>query len=229
MVKIVKRAAGLTALVAAVLLAGQGVSQAAPGVDAKPGNPAPGMRIVMQDGPGTVSVPANTGDTKEQWLAKYGTEDDVSTMAAGHLVSTAYASGPAGSQSFKANGYTDVSTGCGTWDCTATYRNNYAEISWLGSSPYNANTVNGSIKWWVGGVDVSPSLPSGVGFSKNGSAITWQPGAVNNTWRVTLNYSAGVEIDASYINTAYFTDQGDILLGSSWYHVQGNQASLSVW
>jgi hypothetical protein len=214
------RAATIAVVVTAVLFVEQGAALAGPGDHQAP----PGSTTVIRDGAGTVSVPLDKGYTKAQWIAKYGTAPDggMSTMAAGHKVSQGWASGPAGSQSFRAYGYTDWSAGCGFWTCTATFQNNYAEISWLGLNPYYANTINASMKWWVGGINVTPWLPPGAGFSTAGSSVTWQPGAINNTWQVTLNYPAGVRIDADVIYNTYFTDQGDILLGTTWYHVQGN-------
>jgi hypothetical protein len=187
----------------------------------------PGLEIVYQEGTGTVSVPLTTSDTKEQWLAKYGppkffgpsSTSDVS-RAAQILSGEGYASGPAGSQSFRAYGATFYSLSCG-WRCKATFSNNYADISWLGNYPsYNAQMIVGSMKWWLSGFNITVSVPPGVGFERVGSGVLWEPPGVNDTWREVLEYEAGVNITADYVNTAYFSAQGDILLGNQWYHVE---------
>ena len=86
---------------------------------------------------------------------------------------------------------------------------NSSYSDWLGSKPFNATTVDASMSWWVSGVNVSPSLPAGAGFSAAGSGITWNPSSVNNTYYEQLSYQAAVNINATHIFNEYFTDQAD--------------------
>ncbi len=206
--------------VGTILVSAIGVAAAVP-ANAAPGpTPNPGMRIVRTDGAGTVQVPASSKVSKTDWLATYG--NTVQPMSSGTLNSSGYAPGPAGSQSFHTYGSSHWSSGCGFWSCTTTFSSNSSTADWLGSSPYNAQSINASMKWWLSGIDISVSIPAGAGFTANGSALTWMPGAVNDTWIVSLNYSAGINLNAQYINSSHFTDQADIEVGNNWYHVQGN-------
>jgi hypothetical protein len=191
----------------------------------------PGMKIVAVDGAGTVAVPSNATRNmpKLQWLHKYGALKSPSMKspsfvrsAATTVTSSGWASGPAGPQSFLTSRKSNLSTSEGLITWTEHFATNSSYSDWLGSKPFNATTVDASMSWWVSGVNVSPSLPAGAGFSSAGSGITWNPNPVNNTYYENLNYQAAVNINATHIFTGYFTDQADFLLGNSWYHVQGN-------
>jgi len=179
----------------------------------------PGEQIVLVDGAGTVSVPIS-GLTKQEWLDKYGAST-VAPSSSGTLTSSGYASGPYGPQSFYTTGHTHWSYSC-TLGCSAAFSSSTSLSEWLGDPPFNANDINASMKWWLSGIDISVQIPPGVGFTKSGSGLIWQPGDVQNTWRVSLNYSAAIHMTAFVISSVHFTDQADIRLGSSWYHVQGN-------
>jgi hypothetical protein len=223
MSRLITRAAASAVFAAVCVVA----SQAASSETLDTPKPAdPGLEIVYQEGAGTVSVPLTTSDTKEQWLAKYGppkfsgpSSTSVVSHASQVLTGEGYASGPAGNQSFRAYGATFYSLSC-FWRCDATFSNNYADISWLGNYPsYNAQTIVGSMKWWLSGLNITFSVPPGVGFQQSGSGVLWQPPGVNDTWREILEYEAGVKITADYVHMVYFDAQGDILLGNHWYHV----------
>jgi hypothetical protein len=222
-----RRAAVVVPVIVAALLAVQGVSYAEDRANA-----APGSRVVHEDEGGIVSVPANTGDTKQQWLAKYAPTrlkpgiltPDVTLLksgggGSGHLYSSGSASGPGGA--FYASGDTDYKVTQNFWDIDIAFSNNYAYFYWSGQNPYNATTINGSMKWWVSGFVISPQLPAGAGFSVQGSSVTWER-PVSNNWQMSMTRSAAVHISAQGYNTSYFTDQADFLLGSNWYWVQGN-------
>jgi hypothetical protein len=186
----------------------------------------PGMKIVAVYGAGIVSVPSNATKAmpKRQWLHKYGAGKSPAIVraAATKVTSSGYASGPAGPQSFYTYGTSEVSQTQGLISWSEHFASNSSYSDWLGAKPFNATTVDASMSWWVSGVNVSPSLPAGVGFSAAGSGITWNPPSVNNTYYENLSYQAAVNINATHIFNGYFTDQADILLGNSWYHVQGN-------
>lgn len=138
------------------------------------------------------------------------------------LHSHGWKSGPAGAHSFEVAGSSQVSTSCGIITCTALYKNSHSDTYWWGANPVNAKQINASLKWWITGVNINFSLPPGAGFSRVTGGVLWKPGAVSNTWHVHLSYSSGVGIKATVIFSVFYSDQADILLGSSWYHVQGN-------
>ncbi|MDX6245267.1 MAG: hypothetical protein QOE76_2990 [Frankiales bacterium] len=102
------------------------------------------------------------------------------------------------------------------------FTNTTAAFHWYGASPYNAAKIVPSVKWWISGADVSVSLPAGAGFSGSGSAVIWAPGFVTNTWETALNYAQRVHLSAAVQYSAHFQSFADFLLGSTWYHVQGN-------
>jgi hypothetical protein len=182
------------------------------------------MEIVKTDGAGIVSVPAPSKLSKEEWLAKYGSAGGAvpMPMASGNLYSEGYAYGPAGSRSFHTYGRTHYDTSCGLVSCGATFINSSSESSWLGFSPFYADLIDASMKWWVSGINISFSLPPGVGFSRVGSGILWKPGAIEDHWIARLNYGAGIRLNGTVITGVHFTDQADIRINNAWYHVQGN-------
>ena len=78
------------------------------------------------------------------------------------------------------------------------------------------------MKWWISGLNVTVNLPISVGFSLISNGLRYEPGTLRNTRHVGLNYQSGIGIKAFVIFSENFTAQGDILVGNSWYHVQGN-------
>ncbi len=135
--------------------------------------------------------------------------------------SNGYDWGPIGSQSFFVDGQSCISTSCGLFDCTSHFANNHSYYYYLNFTP--ATLINPSMKWWVGGINVSVSLPGSFGFSSaNGSDISWAPGSVPNDWFAGLHYDAPINISATYIYNSYFTAQADYLVSNQWYHSQGD-------
>lgn len=79
------------------------------------------------------------------------------------------------------------------------------------------------MRWVVSGLDVSVSVPFGVGFSRSGSSVTWAPPAVGNTWQLSLSRSASVHFATpfTFYSDSFYTN-ADVLLGTTWYAVVGN-------
>lgn len=130
---------------------------------------------------------------------------------------------PFGGSTLEANGLTSI-----TWTdyvgiSYVAFYNSEVHDYWWGSSPYNANAISPSMKWWLSGINVSVSIPAGGSFSgSGGSAVVYAPGQVPNTWQANAYYSYNVNESATFVYSANFQTYGDFLFGSSWYHVQGN-------
>ncbi|MFF0122268.1 hypothetical protein ACWD8I_06270 [Micromonospora arida] len=195
-----------------------GTIQAPASADPAPVGSDSGYVIVEQDGAGVVSVPDTSLETakeKEAWLAErdQGLQTSATTLKSNgsKSVSGGY---------LNVVGSSSLTSGCGVFSCWRKFGSNWGDFSWIGSG--NISTIQGSLKWWLSGVNVSFSLPAGAGFSAAGSGIVWEPAALNNAWHEHLDYSAKVQLNATIVNNAYFTAQGDFLKGGTWYHVQGD-------
>ena len=81
--------------------------------------------------------------------------------------------------------------------------------------------IKASMKWWLNGVDITFSLPPGASFSSAGSGITWAPGQ-KTLAAVALNYPSAIELDAQILYSANYTNQADMFVGGTWWHVQGS-------
>lgn len=138
------------------------------------------------------------------------------------LTSTGWANGPAGRHSFEVTGGTSVTGSCGIITCTDTFKNSHADAYWWGVTPRNAKKINASMKWWITGVNITFSLPPGAAFHPISGGVMYKPGAISNNWHQGLRYAAGVALKANIIFSDHYTDQADILVGTTWYHVQGN-------
>jgi len=193
----------------------------------------PGMKIVSSDEGGIVQVANTDGVSKQAWLAKFesglraGPKRDVSTSTmlsetyGGYLTSNGSVVGPNGGQ-LSCWGNTDWSYDSGFWDVSIYFRNSYAAIVWYGANPYNANQIYFSLKWWVTGWLLSPSLPPGVGFSITSDSIIWER-QISDNYTMSMTRADAVTINSSGgVTGEYFTDQGDMLFGTSWYWVQGD-------
>jgi hypothetical protein len=221
--RIALRGAVVAATVAGLLAAGSTAANADPAPTAGGGavTAAPGMKIVRQSGGATVSVPAGRVTDKAAWQDTYG-----QTVVPFSTINSYGTSGGPGGGSFSANGNTSLATSCGVWSCSAKYTGTHAVFTWWGNTPFLANQISGSTKWWVDGVAVGAeaSFPGGVGFSisNGGSGITWAPAAVPNEWQETLDYPGRLTINGQLLTGFHFQDMADFQIGNGWYHVQGN-------
>jgi hypothetical protein len=180
---------------------------------------APGYRIVARDGEGSIAIPVET-ESKEEWLEKYGTPDVGITAETIRSNGSASYGRDARRWTINAVGYSTVNNGCGTLICYRKFTKSSGDFSYIG--PGNLSQIRGSLKWWISGVNVSFSLPVGVGFSAAGSGIQWEPDAVSNTWREQLNYPGLVQINANIISGTNFQVNGAYRKGTAWYYVVGS-------
>lgn len=224
----VKTRTRLLACVAAVVavLAAPGFVLAGP-ASAKTASGPPGWQVIRTDGTGTVSVPAYGGLSHAQWMAEYGnppmagngstrisqTKTDV-TAASGSRI---YSGGNTDGGKARVYGGSNYSQSNGTY--VHSYFSSSSMEAWY--TPGTKVPINASMHWWVSGVLITFSLPPGAGFSSAGSGIIWKPGQVT-TNAVYLNYPSTIQINSSILYDAYFTDQADMYIGNTWWHVQGN-------
>lgn len=181
----------------------------------------PGWRVVQTDGAGTVSVPAYGGLSHAQWMARYGKPLMAGNgRTVGPAVSGSgriYSGGNTDGGKARVYGGTDYSQSNGFY--VHSYFTSSSMQAWY--TPGTAVPINASMHWWVSGVLVSFSLPPGAGFSSAGSGIVWKPGQ-RTAPSVSLNYPSTIQINSSILYSANFTDQADMFIGSTWWHVQGN-------
>ena len=140
---------------AAVLFVG--TIQAPASADPAPVGSDSGYVIVEQDGAGVVSVPDTSLETakeKEAWLAErdQGLQTSATTLKSNgsKSVSGGY---------LNVVGSSSLTSGCGVFSCWRKFGSNWGDFSWIGSG--NISTIQGSLKWWLSGVNVSFSLPAG--------------------------------------------------------------------
>lgn len=233
------RQPGIVLAAAAMMLLGITGANAASSV---PGTTpvVPGYHWVTTSTGATVLVPSASPQNKTAWAAVHpvsGSENtDPSSLAlhqSNNLVtpyaSTIGASTLSSTGSLAYNGSTMQTTGSTNirWITSGidyvTFSNSEVHDYWWGANPYNASAISPSMKWWLTGINVSISIPPGASFSgSGGSAVSYAPGPVDNTWQAHAYYSYEINENATFVYSANFQTYGDFLFGSSWYRVQGN-------
>jgi len=181
------------------------------------------------DGGTVTSTSGGTAASKQAWL---NNELNKKTATAAPLVrpnytvsnKELYSSGStnmAGSYStVSAATDADVTSGLEEY---ADFINSSSNAFWEGSSPVNAQQMSPSMEWVVSGLDVSVSVPVGVGFTRSGSSVTWAPGSISNTWQAYMTRTASVHFATPF--TFYsdnFHSDCSVLIGNHWYVVVGN-------
>lgn len=231
----------------ALVLASAAAASAAPATGGANSTP-PGYRSVTTTNGDQILVPS--GNQKDQtdkqaWLAAHPigeavsgpssvdvsslesqaagsiTTYAVSTSGSGTLSSTGKAA--AGGNYIQSTGQTTASVVGGLTEHIH-FDNSRVTATWLGSTPFNAAQIKPSMAWWLSGVAVSVSIPPSASFSSmgSGSGVLYSPGPVFNTWNASATYSNTIDQTAFLVYGANFQTYGDVLLGSDWYHVQGN-------
>jgi hypothetical protein len=212
--------------VAVAALAAPGFMLAGPASAATASAP-PGWRVVQTDGAGTVSVPAYGDLSYAQWMAKYG-----NPLAAGNSPTSSSLISPDGAAAsslrIHSGGNTDhgrarVYGGTNYSQSNGMYIHSYFKKSSMEAWYTRGKRVkiNASMHWWVSGVLITFSLPPGAGFYSDGPGILYKPGQVTAK-AVYLNYPSTIQINSSVIYSADFTDEADMYIGNTWWHVQGN-------
>lgn len=191
------------------------------------------MRVVQQSGLATVSVPSIIPDNKQQWLSMHTQKPPSSIPDAGakrlaqggwtvgtDIYSEGSAKGPK-DQEIHSFGYTFAQGDCGIFVCTATFTGTHASFTWLGDSPFMADQISGSTKWWIDGlaVNVTVSWPPGIGFTKSDASVTWHPDPIKGEFQETLNYNGAIVMNAANGWNTHFSAQADFQIGGGWYHV----------
>ncbi len=212
----------LSLLVISGVILGQGLL--APSASAHTSSTS--IQTVTDAGGSVTSVSGGTAASKQAWLAAHPVSTRAGTITPNYTISNKelYSSGRTnmyGSYS-SVSGKTDADVTSG-WEEYADFKNSSATVDWWGGSPVNARELQASMKWEVHGLDVSVSIPAGVGFSRSGTSITWEPPAVGNTWHETLSRSASVHFWTPFtFYSEYFWSDANVLLGTTWYYVKGN-------
>ncbi len=146
-----------------------------------------------------------------------GVQPDVVTQGGGGRV---YSGGNVDNGHVRTYGGTDGALAASGVGETMTFTKSSSDNWWTGSG--TPKEIDGSEKWWLSGVDVTISIPPAVGFSGAGSAITWNPSEVANTTAEQLNWPGAIKESALLVYDGYYTNQADMLIGSTWWHVQGS-------
>lgn len=112
------------------------------------------------------SVSGGTMATKRAWLAAESNSRPPHSVTPDYTVSNKelYSSGRTnmhGSYS-SVSGKTDADVTSG-WEEYADFKNSSNTADWWGGSPVNARELQASMKWEVHGLDISVSVPAGVG------------------------------------------------------------------
>lgn len=98
------------------------------------------------------------------------------------------------------------------------FTDSYGDHAWLGSSPVNASEIAPTFQWWLGGIDVSVSVPAGITFSSTGSGVEWNPGAVDNTWQTSMTYNPAVTESTVFLTNTYIDSAASYLISGGWYY-----------
>lgn len=77
---------------------------------------------------------------------------------------------------------------CGFFSCSIDIVGGNSYAYWLGSTPFNAGSISLTDEISVGGIAVSVSVPSGLGFSVSGKTVTLTSTVYNN-WENLHSYS----------------------------------------
>jgi hypothetical protein len=201
--------------------------------------PSPGHEVISEDQNGG-RMEANVlepGQTKEQWIAKYGVTLD--PTGAGNSAGTVRAfgkeptlkhpspgraGGPCGRDSFWSDGnstsnYTENSVG---WQYVK-FHHSSGHFMYRCTRPINAERITPYLKWWVAGTSVSVSVPSGsASFSELDKGVVWAPGFVTNRFETKVRFDAGgVNFSGPAIRDRYFIDYADFIVSGNFYRVQG--------
>lgn len=181
------------------------------------GLPADSAVVSVYPGQGYVAVPA-AGARKGAWGAAQpggavGESHDQGLSPAGSVTITP----PGGtSGAIKASGYSFVRVPA--LETHASFEQNSSTAQWLGARPFNATSVTHTDTWGVDGVNISASIPAGVGFSGSNSQVQWQT-AIGNNWASYHNWNQ-VYFSAFAIYRIKRGVSGAFQFGSSFYASQ---------
>jgi hypothetical protein len=167
----------------------------------------PGWQVVQTDGAGTVSVPAY-GDLAPSLISQ-----DAATTAGSRIRS----GGNADHGRARVYGGTNYSQSNGVY--VHSYFKKSSMEAWYTRG--KRVKINASMHWWVSGLLIRFTLPPGAGFYSDGPGILYKPGQVTAK-AVYLNYPSTIQINSSVLYSANFTDEADMYIGNTWWHVQGN-------
>ena len=103
---------------------------------------------------------------------------------------------------------------------------NSATFIWWGDEPsYNWQSYAPAFNWTQTGIDISVSVPPGIGFSGGSDDVTWSGGqGGSGRWSGTISYQQKVGFSAVVADTAKFESTAAIWLGGNSYGVSANSS-----
>ena len=101
------------------------------------------------------------------------------------------------------------------------FGSNTATFYWLGTSPsFNWQSYSPGFTWTQTGINVSGSVPAGVGFSGGGQVVQWSGGqGGSGNWEGTISYGQKVGFASNIATTAKFESTAAVWLGGNAYGI----------